>query len=228
MQRLIITADGDYKFSVPLGREFSLAASGVFSGATLTAQYNSGIAGVKAMGTLTGTTIADGDTVDIEDDTYTFKTALSVGPAVPNEVLVGVSDSASLDNLIAAVNGAAGEGTTYGTGTVAHVYVDAFAGAGDTMVVKAKEVGVYGLNITTTSSLTAGTWAAVALTGGEDAEDRYAPFGTTALALTAAGEKFGVNVGAQNEININVASATANFTEVVVVLNVMALQERGR
>lgn len=123
-----------------------------------------------AAGTLTGTTIAADDTVTIGGYTYTFVAALSEdsGDAVPFEVLVGVSDSASLDNLIAAINGAAGEGTTYGTGTTAHAFVTAAAGTGDTMDVTFNTPGAAG-NIATTASLTAGDWGAATLEGGVDA-----------------------------------------------------------
>ena len=231
MQRIVITANGDYNFACPVGREFSFAASGTFP-ATLTAQYNSGVAGVKAKGTFTAAVIANNDQVQIEDTVYTFKTTLSVGPAVAFEVKVGGSDSASLDNLIAAINGTGVEATDYGTGTTVHPFVDAFTGAADTMIVKAKSVGVYGNSIGTPVAPTGtpGTWGATDLAGGAEATDVYKPFATTALALTAAGEKYGTNVGSHNEININVAGVTAsdNVTEVVLVFNVMSLQERGR
>ncbi|HVJ23120.1 MAG TPA: hypothetical protein VM756_04205, partial [Burkholderiales bacterium] len=95
--------------------------------------------------------------------TYTFiETALS-DPAVPYEVLVGVSDSVSLDNLIAAINADAGEGTVYGTGTVANPHVSAAAGAGDTMVVTALVAD--GVATATTATLTAGDWGAATLAG---------------------------------------------------------------
>lgn len=123
--------------------------------------------GVLGVGTLTGTTIATGDTVTIGAVTYTFiETALS-DPAVPYEVLVGASDSDSLDNLIDAINGedGAGEaGTVYGEGTVAHPLVSAAAGAGDTMVVT--ELAANGAVIATTATLTAGDWGAATLAGG--------------------------------------------------------------
>jgi hypothetical protein len=119
----------------------------------------------KATGTLTGTTIAADDTVTIGATVYTFVAALT-DPDVPFEVLVGASDSESLDNLIAAINGAAGAGTTYGTGTTAHLSVTAAAGAGDTMVVTAEDFGSNGNSIATTATLTSGDWAAAALAGG--------------------------------------------------------------
>lgn len=135
----------------------------------LTAEPATPVHAEAATGTLTGTTIAADDTVTIGDITYTFVAALSVGPEVPYEVLVGASDSDSLDNLIAAINGDAGEGTLYGTGTVAHLFVTAAAGAGDTMDVTAATPGTAANVLGTTASLTAGDWGAATLEGGVDA-----------------------------------------------------------
>ena len=116
-------------------------------------------AGVKGTGILTGTTIAAADTVTIGAVTYTFIATV----AAPNDVDVGASDSISLDNLIAAINKAAGEGTLYGTGTVIHPDVSAAAGAGDTMDVTAKVAD--GVATATTAVLTAGDWGAATLAG---------------------------------------------------------------
>lgn len=66
--------------------------------------------------TYTGTALTDGDTVTIGTQTYTFKTLLT---GAPNEVLIGAV-TASLTNLKAAVNAAAGSGDIYGSGTVAN------------------------------------------------------------------------------------------------------------
>ena len=115
--------------------------------------------GVKGVGTLTGTTIAADDTVTIGSVTYTY---LAV-PVAANDIDVGVSDSVSLDNLIAAINAAAGEGTKYGTGTVVHPDVSAAAGAGDTMDIEARVAD--GIALATTASLSAGDWGAATLTG---------------------------------------------------------------
>lgn len=123
-------------------------------------------AAVAAGATLTGTTIANANTVSIGGQVYTFKTALSTGPTVPNEVLVGASDSDSLDNLIAAINGAAGSGTTYSTGTVANAFVTAAAGAGDTLVVTAKAAGAAGNGVVLAQTLTSGSWDTSATSGG--------------------------------------------------------------
>lgn len=136
---------------------------------TITPDFGTPVKAVAASGTITGTTIAADDTVTIGGLTYTFVDALTDDPeTVPFEVLVGASDSDSLDNLIAAINGAAGEGTTYGTGTTEHPSVTASAGAGDTVAIAAQTAGVNGNAIDSTSALTDGGFAAVTLTGGVD------------------------------------------------------------
>ncbi len=116
--------------------------------------------GVGGTGTLTGTTIAPDDTVTIGTVTYKFVAS----PAVANDIDVGVSDSVSLDNLIAAINLAAGAGTKYGTGTVVNPHVTAAAGAGDTMDVESKTAD--GVATATTASLTSGAWGNTTLQGG--------------------------------------------------------------
>ena len=85
------------------------------------------------------------------------------------DVLIGANASATIDNLIAAVNGAAGEGTTYGTDTDAHPDVVAAAGTGDTMDVTADTTGTVGNSIATTDTMAQGSWGAVTLVGGAQA-----------------------------------------------------------
>lgn len=115
-----------------------------------------------ATGTLTLTgNAADTETVVIAGRTYTFQTVLT---NVDGNVLIGATASDSLDNLIAAINLAAGAGTTYAAATTANTSVTAAAGAGDTMVVTAIVEGPAGGLITTTETVT-GTWAAAKLTG---------------------------------------------------------------
>lgn len=125
---------------------------------------------VAATGILTGTTIAADDTVTIGTLTYTFVAELTedTGDAVPFEILVGATDSDSLDNLIAAINGDAGEGTLYGTGTTAQTLLSAAAGTGDTIDLAADTAGTAGNGIATTATLTAGGFGAATLTGGTD------------------------------------------------------------
>lgn len=122
---------------------------------------------VQATGTLTlNSDAGNNETVTIGSRTYTFKTTLT---GAANEVVRGVTATATLDNLIAAINGAAGAGTAYGTGTVAHADVTAVAGSGDTMDVTAKMAGTDGNAIATTETLAdaSSVWGDTTLDGGE-------------------------------------------------------------
>ena len=90
----------------------------------------------KAIGTFTMTgNAADSETITIGSTTYTFKTALSAGPTVANEVLLGATAAVTLANLTGAINhettGGQTEGTTYSTGTVANTSVTATTAAAD-------------------------------------------------------------------------------------------------
>jgi len=116
----------------------------------------------KATGTLTmaGNMVAN-KIVTIGDRVYTAR----ANPAAANEFKVGADAGASLDNLIAAINGAAGAGTLYGTGTVAHALVTGSAGAGDTLVATAKDYGIAGNAIVSTTNAN-GSWGAATLAGG--------------------------------------------------------------
>lgn len=148
---------------------------------------------VAATGTLTMTGNAGNtQTVTIGEETYTFVTALSTGPTVPFEVLIGVNASASLDNLIAAVNGASGAGTTYSTGTTANALADAAAGAGDTMTLTATEAGSDGNAIVTTETLANGSFGAATLQNGANAVTQEV--GTMTVSAVASGV---IQVGAE-------------------------------
>jgi len=76
----------------------------------------------SALITSDATAPANNDTVTIGGVVYTFKTTLT---GAANEVLIGASAAAALDNLKEAVNDVGTEGTNYGTGTVANPYVTA-------------------------------------------------------------------------------------------------------
>jgi hypothetical protein len=122
--------------------------------------------GTKATGTLTlAENVTLDDTVTIGAVTYTFKAA---PVATANEVKLGASASATLDNLIAAINRTAGAGDLYGSATVVHPTVSAAAGAGDTMDLTAKTAGTEGNAIATTETFTAAgnVFGAATLTGG--------------------------------------------------------------
>lgn len=122
------------------------------------------VADVFATGTLTASAnVADGDTVTVGTTVYTFETG-TIDTAY--EVLVGATASDSLDNLIAAVNGAAGAGTLYGTGTVANTDATAVAGAGDTVDFTAIAPGTAGNSVATTEVSATLSFGSATLTGG--------------------------------------------------------------
>ena len=129
---------------------------------------------IAALGTLTlSGNPSNNQTVTIGALTWTFKTALSSGPTVPFEVLIGASASDSLDNLIAAINGDAGEGTLYSTGTTPSPEVTAYMSSASVMIATAiwggaGYAGNGGNNIATTETLSSGAWGAATLLGGVD------------------------------------------------------------
>jgi hypothetical protein len=87
---------------------------------------------VSGAGTLTLTgQPADTQTVTIGAKVYTFQTVLT---NIDGNVKIGASASATIDNLVAAINLAAGAGTTYATAMTANaISTTAAVGAGDTM-----------------------------------------------------------------------------------------------
>ena len=125
---------------------------------------NNAVAASKVL-TFTGNA-ADNETVSIGGQVYTFQSAIGAA----NDVLIGTSAEASIDNLVAAINGDAGAGTTYGTGTVANTYVTAVKGDTDKITATAKVKGVSGNSIAIANTVAQASWAggATALSGGVD------------------------------------------------------------
>lgn len=89
-----------------------------------------------ASATLTASgAITNGKIVVVNNRTYTFVTALSADPTVPNEILIGADEDASMTNLTAAINGSAGEGTEFSVLTQQPTDVTAvFSTESDTIV----------------------------------------------------------------------------------------------
>ena len=120
--------------------------------------------GGAATATLTfGANAGNGETVTIGGRVYTFQTVLT---NVAGNVFIGVSASASLDNLIAAINKGAGGGTTYAASTVAHPYFTAAAGAGDTLVITATTGGIWSHAIDLSTDVVSASWGAPNPAGG--------------------------------------------------------------
>lgn len=106
-------------------------------------------------------------------------------PAAAYDVDIGGSASVSLDNLIAAINDTGTAGTTYGTGTVEHTQVRAYAGAGDTMVVHSRPdvTAAVATLIATTDEGAQISWGAATLADGTDGDN--VTFAVTGTAITA-------------------------------------------
>ena len=109
--------------------------------------------------------------------TYTAVTSLAEThglTAIPYQVLWETSEAVFLDNLKVAINGGAGEGTKYGTGTVAHTYVIATTNAADSQIIVARTVGDDTFTATvnalaTTTTLDNYAWEDTTLGGGTGA-----------------------------------------------------------
>src|ERR1035437_25623 len=102
------------------------------------------------------------DNVVIGTTTYLFKSAPTTGA---NEIKIGTLTTNSIDNLIAAINHAAGGGSLYGSATVVNPDVAATRGAGHTMHVAELVAGHYGNLLATTTTISTSSWAHVTLTG---------------------------------------------------------------
>ena len=159
-------------------------------------------AGSFPTGTLTGG--INGTTVTVGAQTYKFVAALS---GAANEVLVG-SLAVSLANLSAAVNGAAGAGTQYGTGTTANASATAIGGA-TTIAFTAITPGLAGNSIVSTT---------VNGTGGSGNTFGGATFsgGAAAIAAPSAAAGDTVTVGTKTYTFVTNLSSTPTANEVVV------------
>jgi len=116
--------------------------------------------------TLTGQP-SDTETVTIGLKVYQFQTTLT---NVDGNVKIGLSASATIDNLISAINLDSGGGTTYAALMTVSPDAEASAGAGDTMDLLSKASGVVANLVATTETMaTAGSFASATLTGAYDA-----------------------------------------------------------
>jgi hypothetical protein len=111
--------------------------------------------------TLTGNA-ANTETVTIDGKVYTFQTVLT---NVDGNVLIGASASDSIDNLIAAMNLAAGAGSLYAAATTIGTYSGA-AGAGDTLDISSIILGTQSNGDALAEGLAAGSWGAGTTSGG--------------------------------------------------------------
>lgn len=104
-------------------------------------------------------------TVILGSVTYTFVNVL----AVANDVLIGANTSATIDNLVNAIQAtAASEGVTHGTGTVLNPDAKAETFENDTMVATATTEGTPGNLVVSTTTVAGANWTSTTLIGGND------------------------------------------------------------
>lgn len=157
-------------------------------GNLITLALASGGTWVPNVGTLTlaGNAVED-ETVTIGSTVYRWRDTL----ALAYDVKIGASASASIDNLIAAINANGTPGTHYFAGTLIHPSVRAFAGAGDTMVVHTNSNSILtavGTLIATTETMTQGSWGATTLADGTDGTNvTFSVAGTAISCVFASG-----------------------------------------
>jgi hypothetical protein len=117
-----------------------------------------------AVGTLTSSgTATDTQTVTVGGKVYTFQTTLT---NVDGNVLIGANAAASLANLKAAINLAAGAGTTYATAMTANNHVKATTLTATTLKVQSLVPGLIGNLIASTETLTNFAWGGSVLASG--------------------------------------------------------------
>jgi hypothetical protein len=113
----------------------------------------------KAQGTLTLTTVANTETCVLGGKTYTFQTTLT---DVDGNVKIGADVTGSAANLVAAINLAAGSGTTYAASMTANDLVSA-ASADAVVTLSALVGGTIGDLIGIAQSFTSGAVDAATL-----------------------------------------------------------------
>lgn len=181
--------------TVTAGADLDLPLYSVVSviGGVLALAGVAGAAQGSATQTVTFSTAApaDGDTVTVNGRAYTFKTALSTGPTVANQVLAGANISAAAANLVAAINGSAGAGATYSVGTAVNEDVSGSANAGVVTLV-ARNPGDEGNALTLSKVGTNIAVGGATFASGSDDPDAL-PFGILAApVLMANGQSMSV------------------------------------
>lgn len=149
----------------------------------------------------------DGETVTIAGQVYTFNTVL--GGA--DSILIGADVAETLQNLDAAIDGEAGEGTTYGTGTVPNVSVTASAGVptGSQLTAFALTPGVAGNALTASETLANGSWTGGTFSGGQDLPPA-STFGIQSPPRTATGVRW-IGVRHRSDVDVGTGEIRVDF-----------------
>lgn len=135
--------------------------------------------------TLTGLPL-NTETVTLGAQTYTWVTALSAGPTVAYEILIGADVAECCSNILEAVNGGTGLGVVYSVGTVANLDVFAATLPSPQVSFTATAIGVAGNSVVSTETLTDGSFPDTTFTGGEDIP-AYSQFAMERLPVDVTG-----------------------------------------
>jgi len=144
------------------------------------------------------------ETMTIGSQTYTWVSSLTGA----NQVLIGATIADCVDNIIAAINGGAGEGTVYGTGTTANTSAGALEFLVPQFTLQALAAGAAGNSIATTETMADGFFSAATLTGGVSIPDP-SDFAIERLPLDVTGV-LGVQVTARG-YKTDAGSASIRF-----------------
>lgn len=132
---------------------------------------------IPATGTFTLTDLPTAtETVTLGSETYTFVAALTTA----FDVLIGADIEETMFNLISAINGEAGEGVIYGTGTTVNADASAELLPSDQMLATASTPGAVGNSVASTDTCADGSWTDTTLDGGQDIPG-YSAFGLEPL-----------------------------------------------
>ena len=139
----------------------------------------------------------DGSKILLGAKTYTLKTALS-SPAVVNEVLIGATAADTLDNLKAAVDAGAGEGSTYSTGTLQNATISGSTNSDTAQIFVADATGLTANAYMTISTDPHLTFGGATMSGGRVATTYVT--GGTGATLSFAGVIPGNSVPIEVEV----------------------------
>lgn len=177
---------------------------------------------VAASGTLSTTgSFSDGDLVVVDGRTYIMRTTLNTGNQTQNEVLIGAAATNSLDNLKTTINGT-GQGSTTNLATYAHPTCSAGTKTSSSLVVSAKNVGIYGNEFVTSTTGANASWGAAYMTSGANPVANQVLIGTNAAAnlsnLKAAIDDAGVsgvNYSSNTAASKHVTTSTLTATTLI-------------
>ena len=211
------TAQGNYRFPVPVGASFVASITGAFNGATATFQFLNDVIAAGTAQVETATVTAAGGATSSGNLPVTFTSSITPIISLNVPLLVGTHTTAALIATAIA-------GWLNADATIAQFWTASTSTADVILTRKNNEFGRKVANDPLANlSFTAGLGVSALAsstntTAGVDSVTTTAyPFTTTALSLTAAGEKSGVNCGSRPEINV--AITVANPTGIVVNVN---------